>query len=1104
MRSRLLLCLLLPFSLGSTTFAQAQSPDFAKDVLPIFQARCAGCHGEAKQRGGLRLDRGEHLGGGGDSGKVVVPGSSAKSLLWQRVSSTDLKQRMPPTGDPLTPAQLELVQRWIDGGAKGMPLANVADEAKKKHWAFQPLQRPALPMVADAKWGRNAIDAFILAKLEQAKLAPSREAERGVLLRRLKFDLLGLPPTPEEIAAFVADRSPDAYEKLVDRYLASPRFGERWARHWLDVVRFAESDGFETNLHRPNAWPYRDYVIRAFNDDLPYDRFIAEQLAGDTLGADEATGFLVGGPVDRVKSPDIALTLQQRADELHDMIGTTSTAFLGLTVGCARCHNHKFDPIPQVDYFGMHAMFAGVQHGERPLRVAGKDERAKQAAAIRRQLAEVDAQLATQEPIASPRRVVLIDDSEPAKVTQLIPRIGLEPHHAGTMRGQLNDAGDIDRLPNLGRNYSYWNGVAAKDVFAWNPQVTGKFRVWLSWGCGWNTHALDARYFLDVDGDLSTKDDQVEIARVDQRRFADGSNEVPGMPLWSGFHDAGVHTLKPTSRVVLRGGASDAFVSADLLMLQEVGADEPAKSATPQPSLRMPVHRFANVERFAPVEAKFVRMTIEATNSFEPCIDELEIFTAGSNPRNLALAKLGAKATSSGDYASNPIHQLAHLNDGRFGNSWSWISNTPGRGWVVVELPQTERIDRVVWSRDREPNGMYSDRLATKYRIEVATKPGDWQIVASSEDRLPLGTKVAMLPFASNNPEERERFKKLAQTKQRLSEQLAGLTSSAMVYAGRFTAPEPTNRLHRGDPLQKREAIAPATLTDIGTRLQLSKDTPDAQRRAALATWIAEQPLTPRVMANRLWHYHFGTGIVATPSDFGLNGALPSHPELLDWLASELVTKGWSLKHVHRLIVTSSTYRQASAANPRGMAADAGARLLWRVPPRRLEAEPLRDAILAVSGKLDLRMGGPGFDLFEPNGNYVKVYTPRKEFGPAEWRRLVYQSKPRMQLDDVFGAFDCPDAGQIAPKRNVSTTPLQALSLLNSPFLLQQAKFLAERLEKEAGSDPVTQAKRGIALALGRDASNEETQAAARLIRAHGLPMFCRALFNANEFLYVE
>jgi hypothetical protein len=256
-------------------------------------------------------------------------------------------------------------------------------------------------------------------------------------------------------------------------------------------------------------------------------------------------------------------------------------------------------------------------------------------------------------------------------------------------------------------------------------------------------------------------------------------------------------------------------------------------------------------------------------------------------------------------------------------------------------------------------------------------------------------------------------------------------------------------------------------------------------------------------MVNRLWQHHFGQGIVPTPSDFGLNGGKPSHPELLDWLADDFVAHGWSLKHVHRLIVLSATYRQASAAHAAGLAADAQDRLLWRYPPRRLEAEPLRDAILAISGKLDVRMGGPGFDLFEPNTNYVKVYTPKKEFGPAEWRRMIYQSKPRMQLDDTFGAFDCPDAGQIAPKRNSSTTALQALNLMNGRFLVQQAGFFAERLRREAGDDPAAQVRRGFRLAFGREPSAEESVAAVRLIREQGTTAFCRALLNANEFLYV-
>jgi hypothetical protein len=338
-----------------------------------------------------------------------------------------------------------------------------------------------------------------------------------------------------------------------------------------------------------------------------------------------------------------------------------------------------------------------------------------------------------------------------------------------------------------------------------------------------------------------------------------------------------------------------------------------------------------------------------------------------------------------------------------------------------------------------------------------------------------------------------------------LERRLAEGGGAPMVYAGKFTAAEPVHRLHRGDPMQKREPVAPGALAEFGERLRLPMDAPERERRMALARWItdARNPLTARVIVNRLWQHHFGQGIVSTPSDFGLNGGRATHPELLDWLAAELVASRWSLRHIHRLIVLSAAYRQSGTARPDGLAADAQARLLWRYPPRRVEAEALRDAILFVSGNLDRRMGGPGFDLFEPNTNYVKVYTSKKEFGPPEWRRMVYQSKPRMQLDDTFGSFDCPDAGQIAPKRNSSTTALQALNLLNSRFSVQQSELLAGRLEREAGADAAAQARRGFRLAFGREADAEELAAAVGLIRTHGLAVFCRALLNANEFLYI-
>ncbi|PYJ08859.1 MAG: hypothetical protein DME25_00340 [Verrucomicrobia bacterium] len=366
-------------------------------------------------------------------------------------------------------------------------------------------------------------------------------------------------------------------------------------------------------------------------------------------------------------------------------------------------------------------------------------------------------------------------------------------------------------------------------------------------------------------------------------------------------------------------------------------------------------------------------------------------------------------------------------------------------------------------------------------------------------------------------------MKELLARRAALEGRIKELTTVPMVYAGKFVEkPEPTHRLHRGDPMQEREVVEPGVLGVVPARFAL-RDAPtdDQKRRLALAQWIADpaNPLPARVMVNRLWQYHFGEGLVSTPSDFGKKGALPSHPELLDWLAAEFVhptlsdersakrreaSRPWSLKHIHRLIVTSAAYRQASAARPECLSADAASRLLWRFPPQRLEAEVLRDTILAVSGKLDLRAGGPGFSAFEPNDNYVRVYNPKREFGPPEWRRMVYMTKVRMQQDATFGAFDCPDGGQIAPKRMRSTTPLQALNLLNSGFVLQQADFFASRLEHEAGKDPKAQVRLAFELAYNRLPAREEAEAARALIKQEGLMLFCRALFNSNEFIFVE
>lgn len=1072
------------------------SQDFEGDIRPLLQEHCIECHGAKKNKADLRLDAKIHAFKGGETGPSIVAGKSDDSLLFQRITSADEDERMPPKGKVLTPAQIAKIKAWIDTGAKWPETA--ADKAastddRLSHWAYRPVTRPA---------NSQSIDGFITSKLAERGLALSPSADARTLIRRLYFDVIGLPPSPEEVERFVS--APSSYEARVDSLLASPRFGEKWARHWLDVVRFAESDGFETNRARDNAWPYRDYVIESFNNDKPYDQFIREQLAGDALNADAATAFLVGGAVDRVKSKDPVLTANQRADELHDMVSTTAATFLGLTVNCARCHNHKFDPISQEDYYAMLAMLQGVQHGERPMRSTNSAEDEKRLAKLRSELAPLEARLAAFQPRAHLGRVILIDDTSPQTTAIEQPTNGKPiTYSPGREQGHADDPGDATRLPNLGESYRYWSAEVGKreDFFTWDPNVSGRFRIWLSWGA-WTTHAPDARYILDQDGDLKTTSDQTEIANINQRLFADGKPAIPEQRRWSGLKDAGLHQLTDKSIVILRSGLKGGPTVADVIAFEEV-LDEKAKPNVPH--LRAPVSHLATEDHFDAVEAKFLRFTITACSSGEPCIDELEVFTTAS--RNIART---AKVTVSNTYAdgTNVNHKREHLTDGQYGNARSWISKEKGGGWAQLEFEKPERINRIVWSRDRstDKGKYYEDRLALGYRVEVSIDGKAWKPVASSSDRLAdaYRKRITAIPTLSDVPAEKAaEVANLTQQRTRLADEIQKLTTLPMVYAGTFSQPGPTHRMHRGDPTQPREVVEPAALKQIGKPLLLPADTPEQERRLALANWIADpaNPLTARVIVNRLWHYHFGTGLVDTPSDFGINGTRPTHPELLDFLASELIAHKWSLKHIHKLILMSKTFQQSSAMNEVAYKADSNARLLWRFPPRRLEAEAVRDAMLVTSGQLDLKMGGPGFDLFEPNDNYVKVYQTKADYGPAEFRRMVYQSKPRTMLDDFFGAFDCPDAGQPAPKRTSSTTPLQALNLLNSHFAMQQAEAFANRAIKESGPDLTKQIHRTFELIFQRSPTSEERTDALALAKSHGLPALCRALFNSNEFI---
>jgi hypothetical protein len=912
MKRRHYLLMTTSLNLGGVALA-VEEVGFETHIRPIFEAHCTKCHGEEKQKSELRLDSPAAIRKGGDSGEpLFVVGKRDESYLYKLVSRHDPDEAMPPKEkEALSKEEVARIGRWIEQGAK-MPGDGEVVALTTDHWSFQPVAK---------KHRHTDVDAFLDEALAGKDLKGADRADRRNLIRRLYLVMLGLPPSPEEVAHFVNDDSPQAWGNLVDRVLASPHYGERMARHWLDITRFAESNGFETNRERPSAWRFRDYVIESFNADKPYDQFVKEHLAGDSMGADLGTGFLVAGPYDIVKSPDPNLTLTQRQDELADMINTTGTAFLGLTIGCARCHNHKFDPVTQRDYYSMQAIFAGVRFGER---------------AVQR---------------------------------------------------KVNEAGKKE----------------------------------------------------------------LESLRV-----------------------------------------SLASVERELNQLRALAAKNEGA-----PSARRPaVNARLNSETFTARSAKFIRFTIKHTNSSEPCLDELSVFAP--NGENVALAKVGAVATSSGNLQGYPMHQLAHINDGKSGNMWSWISNQSGEGWVQIEFSKASQVERIEWSRDRE--GRFTDRLAVEYVIELSDDGQSWALAASSDDREPFGGEADPDSFLAKLSEpEVNRARALIAQGGLARSRMVELETGVKAWVANFSQPGATHRLYRGEPMAKREEVPPDALEVIGS-LGLAMDAPERERRLALAEWIAsaDNPLTARVAVNRLWQFVFGTGIVDTPSDLGTNGTLPTHPELLDWLASDFVTHRWSMKHTLRLLLSSEAFQRSSQPNSVAARVDSNSRYLWRFPPRRLEAEAIRDGMLSVAGTLDLKMGGPGFHLFDVDRENVVHYHAKEETGPAEWRRMVYLFKIRQEQDAVFGAFDCPDGNQVIPSRNRSTTPLQALNLFNSRFTMQQAEKLAERL-----GDTEDRVARVYELLYGRPATAEDLVDAKSFIERHGFVAFCRAMLNTNEFLFV-
>jgi mono/diheme cytochrome c family protein len=856
----------------------------------VLEQNCVRCHGGDKTMGGVDLSSGDGL------RRVVVAGKPEESRLMLMVEAG----KMPMGGPKLDSADVAVLRDWIRDGARVTEKAAAAETragTKRTFWSLREPVKGTPPSNA-----RNPVDAFVQAKVAEKGLTQAPRADHRTLIRRISFDLTGLPPS--------ADLYSLTYEQAIDKLLASPEYGERWGRHWLDIVRFGETDGGEHNYERFHAWRYRDYVIRSFNEDKPYDRFIREQLAGDLLEPENpdmvaATGFLVAGPWDQVSAElnkDKVMAATARMDELDDMVTTTFATFQAMTVNCARCHDHKFDPIPTRDYYRLTSVFAGAGFGNR-------------------KVATVEAE-AAYESSAKPVRESL------AKVRQELAQIE-----------------DPVRVPMLRAKYQEFDG-------------------------------------------------------------------------------------------------------------QREGA-----------TARMPLNPIWNRNRFEAVSARHWRLVITSHPGKTASLKDLELRPAG-----VTVTK------REGEYEASDDRPL------------------------IVPLPDTDQpVAEMTWSGP-----------LNVYRLEASTDGVNWRTVGSSLDHV-NGVEIE-LPTVSEEEvlsaltvEAREQRLALLAKRKKLEAELAAIPAPPMVYAAKPRKPEKSYLLERGSVTRQKEEVTPGALTALAHRsadFALAAETPDAERRLALADWITDprNPLTARVIVNRVWQYHFGQGIVNTPSDLGLNGDRPSHLELLDWLAVSLRENGWRLNWLHRLILTSDTYRQSDRFDEKANAVDAGNRLLWRMPLRRMDAETLRDSILFVSGKLDRETrGGPGFALQKKGSGGSYIYQALDNDGPSVWRRAVYRFVVRGGERVMLDSFDCPDPAVATPQRTTSNTPLQALTLLNNEFVIRQAGFLAERLQREGG-DPV---ERAYDLLFGRTPTQRERELGMNFLKSQPLAAYCRVLLNSNEFVYV-
>ncbi len=976
--------------LAAAPLALNASPvDFEQDIRPILNDNCLICHGpdEQKRKGGLRLDlQSEAYKPGKSDLPAIVPGQPDQSELFRRVVTTDEDDRMPPakTGKQLTPAQIDLLRQWI---AQGAPW--------KDHWAFAPVTQPTPPAVRQTAWIRNDIDRFILARLEAEGLTPAPEADRRTLIRRLCFDLTGLPPAPAEVEAFVRDPDDRAYERLVDRLLASPHYGERIASWWLDLARYADSNGYQVDLTR-SIWPYRDWVVRAFNRNQPFDQFTIEQLAGDllpepTLEQRIATGFHRNTKINDEGGGDAE---EYRTKAVKDRVATTATTWLGLTMMCAECHTHKYDPITQEEYYRFYAFFNSTTDGgnynvEPTLAVPAPDRR--------RQRAYLDAQLAAASQSKS----------------------SLESHLAGTQA-------------------------------AWEESVRTQPPAW---------EFLTLTNLISTGGSTYTNLPDASV-------LATGLN-----PIYDTITFEADSTLETITGVLLevlpdpslpkngpgRWGQSGNFI-----------LDEFALWATPRHGAA--VDASTNVF-FSTAVADWEQLYYRA----EHAVDR--------NPKTGWA--IGPRFGQRHFLIATPRQPIAHPGGARLGfkfESYHGNSHVVGRWRVAV-------------TRAPDPTACWpvTDDLRALLEIPAAQRDAAQQ-------------QAVMAAHRSSSPEYRRLEKELHRLTLRIQE-LEQAKPATLVMQERKEPRESYVHL-RGDFLSKGPVVTPGVPAFLPP---LPADEPP--NRLTLARWLVSpaNPLTPRVTANRLWERFFGTGLVKTSEDFGKQAESPSHPDLLDWLASQLVYNGWNLQALQRQILLSASYRQSAAVDARKLEHDLFNRLLARGPRFRLDAEAIRDQALAISGLLVPDLGGPSVYPAQIPNLWKEIGFLRPEIGMDEWpasegpdlyRRALYTFWRRVCTYPTFATFDAPSRDVCLARRPRTNTPLQALAALNEPTLLECARVFAQRILLEGGPQPQDQLAFAFQLATARPPTDAERT---RLLQFHDrqLAEFQRDPQAADQLLAV-